>query len=182
MAWTAPRTWLVGEVATPAMLNVHLRDNLLAIGKRMGCRAYRFNNLSIASGVWTAVPFDGGEAYDTDGFHDNVTNPSRFTIPTGGGGYYMFTAAGEFAPVATNSYGLKFQVTDSLGNAAAFGEEMIWPVQSGTNDTYVQTHGIAKLVAGEYVELMAWQNTGVARNFEYLDTDCPTMACARLGV
>ena len=28
MAWTAPRTWLVGEVATAAQLNTHLRDNL----------------------------------------------------------------------------------------------------------------------------------------------------------
>ena len=29
MAWTAPRTWVVGEVLTAALLNTHLRDNLL---------------------------------------------------------------------------------------------------------------------------------------------------------
>lgn len=28
MAWTAPRTWVVGEVVTAALLNTHLRDNL----------------------------------------------------------------------------------------------------------------------------------------------------------
>lgn len=38
MAWTAPRTWVAGEVVTAALLNTHLRDNLLAIG----------------DGVWTA--------------------------------------------------------------------------------------------------------------------------------
>lgn len=29
MAWTAPRTWVTGEVVTAALLNAHLRDNLL---------------------------------------------------------------------------------------------------------------------------------------------------------
>lgn len=31
MAWTAPRTWVAGEVLTASLLNTHLRDNLLAI-------------------------------------------------------------------------------------------------------------------------------------------------------
>lgn len=30
MAWTAPRTWVVGEIVTAAQLNTHLRDNLAA--------------------------------------------------------------------------------------------------------------------------------------------------------
>ena len=29
MAWTAPRTWVVGEVVTAAVQNTHVRDNLL---------------------------------------------------------------------------------------------------------------------------------------------------------
>lgn len=29
MAWTAPRTWVTGEIVTAALLNTHLRDNLL---------------------------------------------------------------------------------------------------------------------------------------------------------
>lgn len=32
MAFTTPRTWVSGETVTAALLNVHLRDNLLAIG------------------------------------------------------------------------------------------------------------------------------------------------------
>lgn len=31
MAWTAPRTFVAGEVETAAIFNTHLRDNLLAI-------------------------------------------------------------------------------------------------------------------------------------------------------
>ena len=29
MAWTAPRTWVTGETVTAALLNAHVRDNLL---------------------------------------------------------------------------------------------------------------------------------------------------------
>lgn len=29
MAWTTPRTWVTGETVTAALLNAHLRDNLL---------------------------------------------------------------------------------------------------------------------------------------------------------
>lgn len=35
MAWTAPRTWIVGEVVTAALMNTHVRDNLLAIGQHV---------------------------------------------------------------------------------------------------------------------------------------------------
>ncbi|GAA1790242.1 hypothetical protein GCM10009795_039930 [Nocardioides hankookensis] len=31
MAWTAPRTWVAGEIVSASMLNTHLRDNLLAL-------------------------------------------------------------------------------------------------------------------------------------------------------
>lgn len=29
MAWTAPRTWVTGEIVTAALMNTHVRDNLL---------------------------------------------------------------------------------------------------------------------------------------------------------
>ena len=32
MAWTAPRTWVAGEIVTAALMNAHLRDNLLELG------------------------------------------------------------------------------------------------------------------------------------------------------
>ena len=31
MAWTSPRTWVVGEVVTAALMNTHVRDNFLAL-------------------------------------------------------------------------------------------------------------------------------------------------------
>jgi len=32
MAWTAPRTWTDGELVTAAIMNPHIRDNLLSLG------------------------------------------------------------------------------------------------------------------------------------------------------
>lgn len=32
MAWTSPRTWVAGETVTAAILNTHVRDNLLDLG------------------------------------------------------------------------------------------------------------------------------------------------------
>ena len=32
MAWTAPRTWVAGELVTAALMNTHVRDNLLVTG------------------------------------------------------------------------------------------------------------------------------------------------------
>lgn len=31
MAWTAPRTWVTGEIVTSGLLNVHVRDNLATL-------------------------------------------------------------------------------------------------------------------------------------------------------
>ena len=34
MGWTAPRTWLVGEVVTAGVMNTHIRDNLIDLNSR----------------------------------------------------------------------------------------------------------------------------------------------------
>lgn len=33
MAWTAPRTWVTGEVVTASIMNTHVRDNLLSTSR-----------------------------------------------------------------------------------------------------------------------------------------------------
>lgn len=34
MSWTAPRTWVTGEIVTAALLNTHLRDNVNDLDRR----------------------------------------------------------------------------------------------------------------------------------------------------
>jgi hypothetical protein len=38
MAWTAPRTWTDGELVTKAIMDPHIRDNLLAVGPHLIAR------------------------------------------------------------------------------------------------------------------------------------------------
>src|SRR5689334_15642402 len=57
------------------------------------CRAKRTTDLSTTSGVVSVVSLDA-EDFDTDGMHDNSTNPSRIT----------FTTAGTYLLLATLYY------------------------------------------------------------------------------
>lgn len=49
MAWTDPKTWATDEVVTAAMLNTHLRDNLLAVGPIS--KKYKTADESVTSSV-----------------------------------------------------------------------------------------------------------------------------------
>lgn len=85
MAWTAPRTWVTSEVVTAALLNTHLRDNLLWTGFHHGCRAWKSANQTVGIGATDAVTWNS-ESYDTDTFHSTSSNTSRFVAPVAG--YY----------------------------------------------------------------------------------------------
>ncbi len=55
MAWTTPRTWVVGEVVTAALMNTHVRDNLSYLhaelyDSTLGVAAASFDITSIDSG------------------------------------------------------------------------------------------------------------------------------------
>ena len=62
-----------------------------------GAKAHRTTNQSIANATWTGVSMSSSESWDSDDFHDLVTNPSRFTIPTGLNGKYRFNMFAQFA-------------------------------------------------------------------------------------
>lgn len=51
MTWTAPRTWVTGEVVTSTIMNTHIRDNLIAI-LPVGSYLYR---AAIATSIETTI-------------------------------------------------------------------------------------------------------------------------------
>ena len=59
MAWTAPRTWVAGELVTAALFNTHLRDNLLILKTDTNDSGQlQFTDateLTIASGIITVI-------------------------------------------------------------------------------------------------------------------------------
>lgn len=49
MAWTSPRTWVTSEMVTAAIMNTHVRDNLLFL--------YELPDLVVASITHTSSPY-----------------------------------------------------------------------------------------------------------------------------
>lgn len=61
MTWTTPRTWTAGEALTPAHLNTHLRDNLLALrhfGGDFAYLAFTLGDQNISPNEWVAINWD----------------------------------------------------------------------------------------------------------------------------
>lgn len=77
---------------------------------------------SIADNSYQILSFDT-EDYDTDGYHDNVTNNSRITIPSGQAGKYRLTAQLAFANPAENGvYGLEMNTLNAKHGIGAGGQ------------------------------------------------------------
>jgi hypothetical protein len=56
MAWTAPRTWVAGEKATAAIMNLHVRDNLKFLGDDTGWVVPALSNSWVAFGAPYPTP------------------------------------------------------------------------------------------------------------------------------
>ena len=53
MAWTGPRTWVVGEAVTAALMNAHIRDNLKALGDALSSYTPTLTNGTVGNGTIT---------------------------------------------------------------------------------------------------------------------------------
>ena len=55
MAWTAPRTWVTGETVTAALMNAHVRDNLVELAGTTGAGAIVANKCTASEGGNSAL-------------------------------------------------------------------------------------------------------------------------------
>lgn len=119
----------------------------------VGASAYKSTPQAITNNTQTAITWEN-EYFDTDGFHSTVTNTSRFTIPSGKGGKYLFTALGRFA---ANSTGIRSWTFYKNGASAIATGAMNAASTGGSVQTAVWA---TSLVAGDYVELFCFQTSG----------------------
>lgn len=119
-------------------------------------------NQNITTSTDTALAFDT-ELFDSNAFHDTVTNNSRGTVPTGKGGKYLVTANVYWDTNTSGSRVIKFKVngTDehcrTVHTAHAFNQKAIsW---------------VLDLAAGDYVQVIVWQDSGGTR---VVNTDAGT--------
>ena len=125
----------------------------------IGCVAYKTTtSQSAATATEVKVSFNA-EEFDTDSFHDNSTNNTRITIPSGKGGKYLFIANLSWT---SNNTGIRQIYFMKNGTTVIFGNVIL--SASSSDSTNICASGIADLTAGDYVELCAYQTSGGSLN------------------
>jgi len=124
----------------------------------VGCSLQKATQ-SIANSTQTALTWNV-ETNDSNGFHDNVTNNSRVTIPTGYAGRYLLMATLNW----DQSNGTGNRYIRFGKNGTAVSETAIGLGAGGVpSATVIMTYtDIFNLAVGDYVEVFASQTSGGA--------------------
>ena len=123
----------------------------------VGCSLTKSANQSLTASTETAITFDG-ESWDTNGFHDNVTNNTRITIPTGYTGKYELSGVVSLAPMVGNYYVLIKK------NGSVLTYTVVQYSSNSSLDTGFTFSQLLSLTAADYVELFLYQASGSAKN------------------
>ncbi len=144
MAWTAPTTVVGGTTITASWGNTYVRDNTAALraSPTNSCSAFHNTTQQLsAPGVLNL----NSEDWDTASMHDNATNNSRVTIPSGGGGRYNIFGYVPASSGAGGSIALRLDGTTEL--------------RASPTIPFITVLGIS-LNAGQYVELYVYSVAG----------------------
>jgi len=181
MLFRGPLLWQPIEPGSPGDILIYVDDDNSPlwspptdlVGTFKGARVNRTSAQSINNATTTPVSFDN-ERYDTDGFHSNSTNPTRFTIPTTG--YYHCGGNVEWASNAVGQRELVITL-----NAAAPGIASS-RIDAGAATTYKQNISTDWFFnAGDYIELAGRQTSGAALNINSVASQSAEFWIHRLG-
>lgn len=150
-----------GGVVPSTHLNIQ-RDNAALFARPPGCIAQRTTSQSAGNGAATAIPLNAVDLRDTDNFHNPASSPERITIPSGLGGLYRIDWSMGFAANAT---GYRDGVVRVNGSSAVTPSRVRVPAVSGVT-TFISSTALIALAAGDYIELLAQQNSGGALNVD----------------
>ena len=121
--------------------------------------AHRGTVQSIPHNVGTAVDLTG-EDYDTDAYHDTVTNINRLTIPAGfASAVYAVTASVQFTANATGMRTINIRKNGA--NLSRGAGTMKQNAPAGGVAQIIASADIT-LVAGDYVDITVTQTSGAA--------------------
>ena len=123
----------------------------------VGCSAISTSGTSTSNNTFTIVALQS-EYFDTDSFHNNSTNNSRITIPSGKGGYYLILARSGFEG-GNSTVDLRLYKNGSVlddGYVNSVTQKSATPYIPGD----LRTQAIVNLSAGDYIEMGVRQATG----------------------
>ena len=176
MTYTIPKTWAAGAILTASEMNTYVRDNTLALVDANpliipSARVYNDANISIPHNVATALTFNS-ERWDTDTIHSTTTNTGRLTCQTVGlyfiSGHVQFPAGSNVASIQIRLNGTTYIARNNDPQTSSSAREF------SVSTCY-------SLAAGNYVELLAYQNSGGALNVLYAGNYSPEFGMTYLG-
>lgn len=169
---TTGDTYYASAAGTPARLGVGSTDQVLKVSGGLpvwgavptttptyvGASLYKTAVQSINNGSDVTVTWDA-EYFDTNAIHDNATNNSRLTIPTGYGGKWLVNYSQSWAATAT---GAKWSYIYKNGSTDIFGT--FWTYTSAGSQVKQSASCVLSLSAGDYLTVVVGQNSGGALN------------------
>ena len=129
-----------------------------AIPPFKGCLVFLDASQAITVSTYTSIAFDQ-ETYDTDSIHDNVTNNTRLTIPSGVTRVRL-TAQLQWTDIASGSSICQIHLRkngvityDGYSENRGFTTDL-----SGFGTTLLFTSPVIIVTSSDYFELFAWHN------------------------
>ena len=136
---------------------VKMKDSAV-FATQPSCSITTSASFNTTNGTYYIVPF-GAEQWDTHSFHDNTTNNSRITIPTGLGGRYLMTYLIKWGASATGWR--RIYLTKDGVDAPVENFEVISDGDAGALGIDVKSLSlIVSLTAGSYYEIKVAQGSG----------------------
>lgn len=158
--------------ATPTAWIWGVADQTATAGSAafVGAKAYNSVVQSLANNTDTALTLDS-EEYDTDAIHDTATNTSRLTVPAGKAGKWRFRY--HTFSSATNATGIRATYLRKNGTTKIRGSNDRRVGSTAVNPT-LEGGADIELIAGDYVEVIGFQNSGGALDFGFADATNPS--------
>jgi len=111
-------------------------------------------NQTISTSSATAVTFDT-ESIDSNGYHDNVTNNSRITIPSGKAGKYWVSTQLSYAPNTTG-----YRSINIRKNGTVTGGMYTAPIGGASWNSIISFVQVIDCAVGDYLEIFTVQTSG----------------------
>jgi hypothetical protein len=140
----------------------------------VGASVFKTAAQAVANGTEVNLTFDA-ESIDTNNFHSNTTNNTRLTVPTGYAGKYLINGTIAYAANATGQRRVYIFVNGSLvaltSSVSAGGATTFW----------TQISSVRNLSAGDYVELRAYQESGITIDANGVDVYNTNFSISMIG-
>jgi hypothetical protein len=140
----------------------------------VGVSCYLDGAVSVADDTQVILGWNA-ENFDSNGFHDNSTNNSRLTVPSGKAGKYLVTSNLVWAANATGTRVSQIRVNGTLIALSANS------VNSGSYEQSVFIGTTLNLSVGDYVEIWVIQNRGGSLNVGATSTWYSSFTMSYLG-